>query len=503
MVKTNKHPIYIAMIFLLGLLLSGCQSLTVGNSSGQAQAAEDDLAARNYILVTANMDGIMAFVGKGGEIDGQTNPVLHAMPGSLLHVTLINGDGAEHDFTVAGLDVASERISGVGSQTELTFKVHQEGGFRYHSSVPGQAEAGMVGYIGVGTDYEVVSLPETSGSSDTTEDPPKQTPGAPDSEGTQSGSDQDVENAADIVFDPADLPTPVGNREPESVQIKLETVELTGRLADGTSFDYWTFNGTVPGPFLRVRAGDTVELSLVNKSDSVMTHSIDLHAVNGPGGGAVATQVLPGEEKAFTFKALNPGLYVYHCATPMVAHHMTNGMYGLILVEPEGGLPEVDREFYVMQGEIYTTASFGEKGHFETDINKLLAETPDYFVLNGAVGALTTQKPLHAEVGETVRIFYGVGGPNFTSSFHVIGEIFDRVYNQASLTSDPLTDVQTTLVPAGGATMVEFEVDVPGRYLLVDHALSRVERGLVGYLEVEGPQNPEIFNAPEIDDSGH
>jgi nitrite reductase (NO-forming) len=217
----------------------------------------------------------------------------------------------------------------------------------------------------------------------------------------------------------------------------------------------------------------------------------------------VATQVLPGEQKAFTFKALNPGLYVYHCATPMVAHHIANGMYGLILVEPEGGLPEVDREFYVMQGEIYTTASFGEKGHVETDTNKLLNETPDYFVLNGAVGALTDQKPLHANVGETVRIFMGVGGPNFTSSFHVIGEIFDRVYDQASLTANPLTDVQTTLVPPGGATMVEFKVDVPGRYLLVDHALSRLERGLVGFLEVEGSPNPEVFDAPEVDGSGH
>jgi nitrite reductase (NO-forming) len=251
-----------------------------------------------------------------------------------------------------------------------------------------------------------------------------------------------------------------------------------------------------------VRVGDTVELTLKNREDSLMTHSIDLHAVTGPGGGAAVTQVLPGEEKSFTFKALNPGLYVYHCATPMVAHHMASGMYGLILVEPEGGLPPVDREFYVMQGEIYTTGNLRAAGHHDISIEKLMNESPDYVVLNGAVGALTEEFPLLAEVGETVRIFYGVGGPNLTSSFHVIGEIFDRVYDQASLTSAPLTNVQTTTVAPGGATMVEFKVEVPGRYLLVDHALSRLERGLVGFLEVTGPENHDIFHGEASGDTG-
>jgi nitrite reductase (NO-forming) len=187
----------------------------------------------------------------------------------------------------------------------------------------------------------------------------------------------------------------------------------------------------------------------------------------------------------------------------MVANHIANGMYGLILVEPEGGLPPVDREFYVMQGELYTTGSFGEQGKQTTDVEKLLHENPEYFVLNGAVGALTDQKPLKAKVGETVRIFFGVGGPNFTSSFHVIGEIFDRVFDQASLTANPLTDVQTTLVPPGGATMIEFHLEVPGRYILVDHALSRLQRGLAGYLIVEGPAAPEIFNGTPAAGSGH
>ena len=195
-------------------------------------------------------------------------------------------------------------------------------------------------------------------------------------------------NAVDITRDPAEIPSPIGNRGPENVRVDLETVEVSGRLADGTSFTYWTFGEQVPGPFVRVRVGDTVEVHLKNAMGSAMTHSVDFHAVTGPGGGAVATQTKPGEETTFTFKALNPGLYVYHCATPMVAQHISNGMYGLILVEPEGGLPQVDREFYVMQGEIYTAQPFGTSAHSSGDTAKLLDEHPEYFVFNGAALAL-------------------------------------------------------------------------------------------------------------------
>lgn len=308
---------------------------------------------------------------------------------------------------------------------------------------------------------------------------------------------------ADVARDPTDLPSPLEAREPMTVVVNLEAIEVDGQLADGTTYTYWTFNGAVPGPFIRVRIGDTIEVHMKNNTSSVMNHSVDFHAVTGPGGGAVMTQTQPGEETMFTAKVINPGLYVYHCATPMVAQHIANGMYGLILVEPEGGLPPVDREFYVMQGEVYTAETFGTQGHLNASTEALLNEDPEYLVFNGAVGALTTQKPLKANVGENVRIFFGVGGPNFTSSFHVIGEIFDKVYNQASLTSAPLTDVQTTTVPPGGATMVEFQLQVPGRYILVDHALSRLQRGLAGFLIAEGPDAPEIFNGTPSDGGGH
>ena len=313
-------------------------------------------------------------------------------------------------------------------------------------------------------------------------------------------------NAVDITRDPTDLPGPIGARGPEHVRVDLETVEVAGKLADGTTYTYWTFNGLLPGPLIRVRLGDTVEVHLKNSASSTMIHSVDFHAVTGPGGGAVATQTQPGQETTLTFQTLNVGLFVYHCATPMVASHIANGMYGLILVEPQGGLPKVDREFYVMQGELYTAQPFGTTGQLTEDTTKLLDEKPEYFVFNGASMALTSEAhSLKANVGETVRIFFGVGGPNFTSSFHVIGEIFDRVFNLASLSEAPLTDVQTTLVPPGGATMVEFKLEVPGRYILVDHALSRMERGLAGYLIAEGADNPDVFHSdqPPSEGSGH
>lgn len=312
---------------------------------------------------------------------------------------------------------------------------------------------------------------------------------------------------ADIAHDPADIPPPITRREPQTVRVDLETVELEAHLDASSTFRFWTFNARVPGPFIRVRVGDTVECYLKNNEESWMAHNVDFHAATGPGGGAVLTTSMPGEEHAFRFKALNPGLYVYHCAVPPVALHIANGMYGMILVEPEEGLAPVDREFYVMQGEIYTEEPFGTPGLLTESYDKLINERPEYFVFNGHVGALTDHFPLKANVGETVRIFFGVGGPNFTSSFHVIGEIFDRVYQSASLTSPPLTNVQTVTVAPGGAAVVEFKCEVPGRYVLVDHALSRAERGLAGYLIVEGEEQPDIFSSigepPDPSMSGH
>jgi nitrite reductase (NO-forming) len=301
------------------------------------------------------------------------------------------------------------------------------------------------------------------------------------------------EGVVDIVRDPADLPPPLAKRGPQHVRVDLEAVEVTGQVAEGATYRYWTFNRKVPGPFIRVRVGDTVEVHLRNAEDSSMQHNVDFHAVTGPSGGGKATATDPGDEKGFTFKALNPGLFIYHCATPMQAMHVSNGMYGLILVEPEAGLPKVDHEFYVVQGELYTEQKLGDKGEFTLDFDRLADERPSVFTFNGAAKALTGAHQLHAGTGETVRIYFGVGGPNFTSSFHVIGAILDKVYAFGSLTSPPLANVQTMTVPPGGAAAVELKFKVPGDFLILDHALSRLEKGLVGVLHVEGAPDPAVF----------
>jgi nitrite reductase (NO-forming) len=314
------------------------------------------------------------------------------------------------------------------------------------------------------------------------------------------GEEAKAKAATNIVRPADDLPAPLARRAPATVRVDLEATEVDGALADGTSYTYWTYNGKVPGPFLRARVGDTIEVRLKHAEGHSAshaehaTHSIDLHAATGPGGGGVLTQAGPGATAGFAFRALNPGLYVYHCASPVIAQHIANGMYGLILIEPEEGLAPVDREFYVMQGEIYSKEPFGSQGKLAFSLDKLRNERPEYFVFNGAAQALTGDSALRAKTGETVRIFFGVGGPNFISSFHAIGEIFDRAYQLASL-KNPLSDVQTVTVPPGGAAIVEFKLDVPGRFLLVDHALSRLERGLVAHLEVDGAENPSVFRS--------
>jgi nitrite reductase (NO-forming) len=301
-----------------------------------------------------------------------------------------------------------------------------------------------------------------------------------------------------VITSAPEVPPPTGRTAPAKVVIQLEVQEVVKPLSQGVEYTFWTFGGDVPGPFMRVRQGDTVEFHLRNHPSSKNPHNIDLHAVTGPGGGAASSFTAPGHESQFTFKALNPGLYVYHCATAPVGMHVANGMYGLILVEPPEGLPKVDREFYVMQGDFYTVGKYHDKGSQPFDMQKAIDENPTYVVFNGSEGALLGDNALQAKVGETVRIYFGVGGPNLTSSFHVIGEIFDRVYTEGG--SKAQENVQTTMVPAGGATIVDFTVDVPGTYVLVDHSLFRAfNKGAVGMLKVEGAEDVALYSGKEVD----
>lgn len=458
-----------------------------------AEAQETPAAPPSVVEYTLRMvigqTPPMAFQGVGGSIDGQMNPLLTAKVGDTVRVTVINGDPVQHDFVIQEFNVNTGPMTEDEQTVTVEFVADTPGDYTYFCSTPGHKEVGMAGTLRViGDDYGQQAAPAA-------EQPalaalPTIAPAAAD--------------AVSIVRSPADVPPPIEDRGPTTLRVDLNTEEVNGVLADGTTFSYFTFDGKVPGPMLRVRQGDTVELHLHNRTGNLFPHSIDLHSVTGPGGGAVYTQTVPGGETSFTFKALNPGLFVYHCATASIPHHISSGMYGLILVEPPGGLPPVDREFYVMQGDIYTMYPFGTAGHQSFSMDHMSHEDADYLVFNGAVGGLTGDNALKASVGETVRIYFGVGGPNYTSSFHVIGEIFDRVYEQASITSSPLTDVQTTIVPTGGAAIVEFRVDVPGRYILVDHSLSRLERGLAGYLIVEGEEHAEIFSGEALSaSSGH
>ncbi len=292
---------------------------------------------------------------------------------------------------------------------------------------------------------------------------------------------------------PPNVPPPIHRGYPARVIVRLVTREVVKEIADGVRYDFWTFNGTVPGPMIRVRQGDTVELHLKNAADSHMAHNIDLHAVMGPGGGAAVSMTPPGHESVFTFKALREGLYIYHCATPPVPMHIANGMYGLILVEPPQGLPKADREYYVVQGDFYTTGAYHAPGLQTFDMQKLLLEQPTYVLFNGREGSLTGANALTSTVGDSVRLFVGDGGPNLVSSFHVIGQIFDSVNVEGGTLVNH--NVQTTLIPAGGATMVEMRTLVPGTFLLVDHSITRAfMQGALGELKVSGPAQPAIYN---------
>ncbi|QNM86450.1 nitrite reductase, copper-containing [Polaribacter pectinis] len=292
---------------------------------------------------------------------------------------------------------------------------------------------------------------------------------------------------------PPYVPAPVGNRTAKKLLVNMEILEKEGTMSDGVQYVYWTFGGSVPGSFIRTRVGDLVEFTLSNHPDNKLPHNIDLHAVTGPGGGAESSFVAPGHKKTFSFKTLNPGLYVYHCATAPVGMHIANGMYGLILVEPEGGLPKVDKEYYIMQGDFYTKGATGEKGLQPFDMTKAVKEDADYVVFNGKVGALTGDNAITANVGETVRLYVGNGGPNLTSSFHVIGEIFDNVHVEGGDLINK--NVQTTSIPAGGAAIVDFKVDVPGTFILVDHAIFRAfNKGALGMLKVTGEEKKDLYS---------
>jgi nitrite reductase, copper-containing len=321
------------------------------------------------------------------------------------------------------------------------------------------------------------------------------TPSAPDVAPQTAEADVPVDQlpVIDAVMTHApEVPPPVNRDHAALVKVKMETIEKTMKMADGVDYTYWTFNGDVPGQMIRVREGDTVEVEFSNNPNSTVPHNVDFHASTGTGGGAAATFTAPGRTSTFRWKALQSGLYIYHCAVAPVGMHIGNGMYGLVLVEPKEGLPKVDKEFYIVQGDFYTKGKYGEPGLQPFDMDKAIREDADYVVFNGHVGAIAGDNALKAKVGETVRMYVGNGGPNLVSSFHVIGEIFDKVYVEGGKLINE--NVQSTLIPAGGAAIIEFKVDIPGSFTIVDHSLFRAfNKGALGQLVVEGEDHPEIM----------
>jgi len=300
-----------------------------------------------------------------------------------------------------------------------------------------------------------------------------------------------------VAADPTAIPDPIDRSEPATVEAELTTREVTAEIEPGVSFEYMTFDGQIPGPMLRARVGDTVDLTVTNAEDNRMPHNVDLHAVRGPGGGAEATTVAPGESERIRFKVTYPGAFIYHCAVANLDYHISSGMFGIILVEPEDGLPEVDHEFYLGQHEVYTDGEAGQEGHHTFDMGAMAREEPTYVLINGEQYAITPDNygAMAAETGETARVYYCVGGPNLASSFHPIGSVWDELYPQGGLGGRPQRNIQTTPVQPGSTAIATMHYPVPGPIKLVDHALSRVARkGAMAVIGVEGEENPEIFD---------
>lgn len=283
------------------------------------------------------------------------------------------------------------------------------------------------------------------------------------------------------------IPPAIDRDHAVSHTIELEAREVEAPLDQGAPLRFMTFNGQVPGPMIRVRQGDTVNLTLHNVSTNTRLHNVDMHAVYATGGGSAATTVAPGEQKTETFQCQYPGAFIYHCAAPGLDEHISRGMFGLILVEPPDGLPPVDREFYVGQHEVYTKESFGTQKPLSFDWQAMAAETPSFVVFNGAVNGYTPARfgRLQANVGETVRVFMVNGGPNLTSSLHPIGNVWARAWPQGALANEPQRYLQTQGVPPGSCFVGDMELPVAETIKLVDHALSRVvHHGLSAEIEV-------------------
>ena len=459
--------LYLAVGLLLGEAAIGIVLVTTGASLLKSSGSPSGTAAQmpNGVARTFELTAYMTgFLGVNGSINGVRNPTLAVGWGDTVTIKVTNGEAQVHNLHVDSANVQTRDLAGKGATDALTFRATTEGSFAYYCAIPGHRQAGMAGTYVVGEPTGVSIGPEANRTVDS------------------------------IAQNPSAIPPPIHRNYSTTIHVYLHAEEVTAEIEPGVSFTYWTYNATVPGPFLRVRLGDTVIVHFYNDPTSMMNHSVDFHAVTGPGGGGAVTQTMPGHYSNFSFLAMVPGLFVYHCASPNIPTHLAEGMYGLILVEPPQGLPTVDHEYYLMQGELYTVWPVHTMGAQQFNGTALLNGDPTYVVFNGAWDALTGAHQLSAKVNETVRLFFGVGGPSFISSFHMIGSMFDEVYAGGDLTDPPLHGLQTVMVAPGSAMMTDFMTLYPAKYPLVDHNLvNAIDKGAWAILNVSGWANSSIF----------
>ncbi len=291
-------------------------------------------------------------------------------------------------------------------------------------------------------------------------------------------------------------PPPTITRPPTTVKITLQVLEHVVQISDLNNqpifYHAWTFNNTIPGPIIRVRANDTIQFTLLNSANSTQSHSVDFHAAQGPPS-VYFGEANPDSSFQTTFNITKPGVYLYHCGTPPVPMHLTNGMYGMIIVDPAGGLPPA-REFALVQSEFYV--QLGSDGVYEENMASALNGSPDYQAFNGFTDQYLGANALQAKVGEKVRIFVVNAGPNVFSAFHNIGAIFDKVYEEGSLTSPPLLDVQTATVAPGGSGVFELSYKLAGNYPIVSHAIWSLMKGLVAMVHVTDPAILSLASNP-------
>lgn len=284
--------------------------------------------------------------------------------------------------------------------------------------------------------------------------------------------------AAGNVADPAPAnpsalpPLPAG----DTVKVNLVLLDRTLEIAPGIKYQTWTFNGTLPGPVIHARVGQTIDVTLTNKSG--MGHSIDFHSALAPPNIAYQT-IAPGRSIHYSWVAKYPGVFLYHCGTPPVLMHISNGMYGAVVVDPQNGWPGGDAQSYVLvQSEFYTKPVPGLPGVYQGDMQKARSAMPDYVVWNGYAMQYMS-KPLPIAVNKPVRLFVVNAGPSHFSAFHVIGTIFDRAWVDGNPDNE-LHGLQTMPVAPGDAALVEFTVQQAGRYPFVTHSFGDADLGAMG-----------------------